>query len=416
VEYSSPDEVAVCNLASISLPEYIDLKKPDRYDYEKLARVVAKITRWLNKVIDKNSYPITEAEYSNKKHRPIGIGVQGLANVFYSLELAWEDEEARLLNRKIFETIYYAALKESHSLGITDGVYSTFKGSQYSKGIFQYDHWKNELGIPYEPILWKKEFQELKELIKKDGLRNSLLVAPMPTASTSQILGNNESFEPGFSNMFLRRTLCGEFMVINPYLYKILKAQGLATDSVKEEIARKKGSVQGIESIPKRLQDIFKTVWEIENKTLVHMAMDRGAFIDQSQSFNIFLKDAKIETAASYLYYIYKNGMKGWYYTRSKQESGALQVDMMNVGVSKKKVTEDPVVVANEDQSSSLKRRKSTEEENSEEGVESLRKKQQVEEIEPPKNAQVFDSQDLLQLMKETEESYVKMDCPSCSG
>ena len=310
IEYTAPDEVAVCNLASIALSKFV---REDRsFDFDKLVEITRVVTRNLNKVIDINYYPIPEARKSNLRHRPIGIGVQGLADAFILMRFPFDSEEARQLNRDIFETIYFAALTESCQLAKEEGHYETFPGSPASEGKLQFDLWNVQ---PSERLDWSA----LKANIKKHGLRNSLLVAPMPTASTSQILGNNECFEPYTSNIYSRRTLSGEFLVVNKHLLKDLVGLGLWSDSMKERIIAANGSIQHIEEIPDELKALYKTVWEISQKVIIDMAADRGAFICQSQSMNLFLKSPSAAQLSSMHFYAWKKGLKtGMYYLRSQ--------------------------------------------------------------------------------------------------
>ena len=281
VEYSAPDEVAVCNLASIALPTFVERGE---FNFQKLHDVVKVVTNNLNKIIDVNYYPVIEAHRSNMRHRPIGIGVQGLADAFLALRMPFDSADAKHLNIQIFETIYHAAVEASTELAARDGAYETFKGSPASKGQLQYDLW----GVT-PTDLW--DWDEVKEKVSKHGLRNSLLVAPMPTASTSQILGFNECFEPYTSNIYSRRVLAGEFQVVNPWLLRDLVDLGLWSDNMKNRIIADNGSIQNIPNIPQELKAMYKTVWELSQKTIIDMAADRGAFIDQSQSLNIHIKD-----------------------------------------------------------------------------------------------------------------------------
>lgn len=310
IEYTAPDEVAVCNLASIALSKFV---REDRsFDFDKLVEITRVVTRNLNKVIDINYYPIPEARKSNLRHRPIGIGVQGLADAFILMRFPFDSEEARQLNRDIFETIYFAALTESCQLAKEEGHYETFPGSPASEGKLQFDLWNVQ---PSDRWDWSA----LKANIKKYGLRNSLLTAPMPTASTSQILGNNECFEPYTSNIYSRRTLSGEFLVVNKHLLKDLVGLGLWSDSMKERIIAANGSIQHIEEIPDELKALYKTVWEISQKVIIDMAADRGAFICQSQSMNLFLKSPSAAQLSSMHFYAWKKGLKtGMYYLRSQ--------------------------------------------------------------------------------------------------
>jgi len=321
IEYTDANEVAVCNLASVALPKFVrqGLNDTRTYDFEGLANVVRVCTRNLNRVIDVNYYPVEEARNSNMRHRPIGIGVQGLADVFMMMHLPFESVEARQLNKQIFETIYYAAVDASADLASEEGPYETYEGSPASEGKLQYDLW----GTRPSP-LWN--WDELKEKVAEHGLRNSLLCAPMPTASTSQILGNNECFEPYTSNVYVRRTLAGEFVVINNHLLRDLMKEGLWSPLMKTKLIASNGSVQNIPEIPKRLRDLYKTVWEIKQKHLVDMAADRGAFIDQSQSFNVHMKDVSRKKLTSMHFYGWKKGLKtGMYYLRTQAATDAIQ-------------------------------------------------------------------------------------------
>ncbi|XP_047509637.1 ribonucleoside-diphosphate reductase large subunit [Pieris napi] len=335
VEYTSEDEVAVCNLASIALNMFVNENKT--YNFEKLKEVTKTITQNLNKIIDVNYYPVPEAKNSNMRHRPIGIGVQGLADTFVLMRYPYESENAMKLNQQIFETIYYGALEASCELAEKEGVYSTFENSPVSKGILQYDMWNK---IPTD--LW--DWVALKEKISKYGLRNSLLLAPMPTASTAQILGNNESFEPFTSNIYQRRVLSGEFQVVNHHLLKDLTQADLWDEDMKNLIIHNNGSIQNIERIPKEIRDLYKTVWEISVKTTIQMAADRGAFIDQSQSFNIHVAEPNYGKLTSIHFHAWKMGLKtGMYYLRTKPAANAIQftVDKSKVKVENGKVDKD---------------------------------------------------------------------------
>ncbi len=310
VEYTSPDEVAVCNLASLALGKYV--KEDGTYDFERLYEVTRIVTRNLNKVIDVNYYPIEEARNSNMRHRPIGLGVQGLADAFILMRHPFDSPEARQLNRDIFETIYFAALSESNALAERDGTYESYKGSPASKGILQYDMWGVEPGERWD-------WSDLKKKIKKNGLRNSLLVAPMPTASTSQILGNNECFEPYTANIYSRRTLSGEFIVVNKHLLRDLNRLGLWNEDMKHRLMAANGSIQDFEEIPQEIKDLYKTVWEISQRVIIDMAADRGAFICQSQSMNLFVQNPTFGKLSSMHFYAWEQGLKtGMYYLRSK--------------------------------------------------------------------------------------------------
>jgi len=323
IEYTSEDEVAVCNLASVALPKFVD-EENKTYNFQELAHVIRVMTRNLNKVIDVNFYPVKEAKNSNMRHRPVGLGVQGLADVFQMLRMPFESDEAKLLNKQIFETIYYAAVDASCELAKKEGPYPTYEGCPASKGKLQFDLWDR----PGEKVeltgLW--DWDELKARVKEYGLRNSLLVAPMPTASTSQILGNNECFEPYTANVYLRRTLAGEFVVVNRHLLKDLLARGLWTDVVKHKLLQADGSCQQIEEIPQDLKDLYKSVWEISQKHLIDMARDRGAFIDQSQSFNVHMVGPTRQKLTSMHFYGWNRGLKtGMYYLRSQAAVNAIK-------------------------------------------------------------------------------------------
>ncbi|SJZ52546.1 ribonucleoside-diphosphate reductase subunit alpha [Sediminibacterium ginsengisoli] len=323
MEFTSPDEVAVCNLASLALPKYVI---DGKFDHDKLYEVTYQATKNLNRIIDYNYYPVEEAERSNLRHRPIGLGVQGLADVFIQLRLPFESEEARQLNKEIFETIYFAAMTASKDLAITDGPYETYEGSPVSKSIFQFDMWD------VEPTL-RWDWYTLKAEVKKYGVRNSLLVAPMPTASTSQILGNNECFEPYTSNIYVRRVLSGEFVVVNKHLLHDLVALNLWNDDMKNEIIRNNGSIQKIDGIPNDLKEIYKTVWEIKQRAVIDMAADRGAYICQSQSLNLFVDAPTTAKLTSMHFYAWRKGLKtGMYYLRTKAASQAVQFTVEKQG------------------------------------------------------------------------------------
>ncbi|CAI4211774.1 unnamed protein product [Parascedosporium putredinis] len=336
IEYSAPDEVAVCNLASLALPSYVDYGK-GVYDFEKLHDVTKVVVRNLNKIIDVNYYPVQEARNSNMRHRPIGVGVQGLADAFLALRMPFESPEARQLNIQIFETIYHAALEASMELAKEQGTYSTYKGSPVSQGILQYDMWNVK---PSD--LWN--WEALKEQIKQHGVRNSLLLAPMPTASTSQILGNNECFEPYTSNIYQRRVLAGEFQVVNPWLLRDLVDLGLWSDAMKNRIIAEGGSIQNIPSIPDDIKALYKTVWEISQRTVVQMAADRGAFIDQSQSLNIHMREPSMGKITSMHFTGWKLGLKtGMYYLRTQAAAAPIQftVDQEALRVADPNVAKD---------------------------------------------------------------------------
>ncbi|XP_055305625.1 ribonucleoside-diphosphate reductase large subunit-like [Sitodiplosis mosellana] len=329
VEYTDTDEIAVCNLASIAVNMFV---KPDKtYDFPKLKEIVKVVTRNLNKIIDVNYYPLPEAEKSNKRHRPVGIGIQGLADAFILMRFPYESEEAAKLNQQIFETIYYGALEASCELAEKYGPYETYQGSPVSKGILQYDMWDK---TPTD--LW--DWNALKQKIASHGVRNSLLLAPMPTASTAQILGNNESFEPYTSNIYNRRVLSGEFQVVNHHLIKDLTEIGMWDDDMKNEIIADYGSIQNITRIPQEIRDLYKTVWEISVKTTMNMAADRGAFIDQSQSFNIHVAQPTYAKMSSIHFYAWKLGLKtGMYYLRTRPAANPIQftVDKKRLAASR---------------------------------------------------------------------------------
>jgi len=322
IEYTAPDEVAVCNLASIALPKYVT-EGPDGklfFDHNKLYEITKVATKNLNKVIDINYYPVEEARRSNFRHRPIGLGVQGLADAFIMLRMPFDSAEARGLNEDIFETIYFAAAETSMELAKTQGTYETYEGSPASKGILQFDMW----GVTPKSGRWN--WNDLKEKVKKYGMRNSLLVAPMPTASTSQILGNNECFEPYTSNLYTRRTLSGEFIMVNKHLMKDLIELGLWNDNMRNRLISTNGSVQNVPGIPQNIKDLYKTVWEISQKVIIDMAADRGAYICQSQSMNIFMQDPNFGKLTSMHFYAWKKGLKtGMYYLRSQAATAAIK-------------------------------------------------------------------------------------------
>ena len=316
VEYCAPDEVAVCNLASIALPRFVI---NNAFDHQKLFEVTYQATVNLNRIIDRNYYPVDEARNSNLRHRPIGLGVQGLADAFILLRMPFDSDAAKQLNIDIAETMYYAALTASKDLARKEGTYSTYQGSPLSKGIFQFDFWGVVPGNRWDWSLLQTE-------IKEHGVRNSLLVAPMPTASTSQILGNNECFEPYTSNIYVRRVLSGEFVVVNKYLLKDLVNTGLWNDEMKNKIIAANGSVQNIDEIPQEIKDIYKTVWEIKQRTLIDMAADRGAYICQSQSLNLFVQQPTKSKLTSMHFYAWKKGLKtGMYYLRTQAAAQAVQ-------------------------------------------------------------------------------------------
>ena len=324
MEYTSPDEVAVCNLASIALPMFV---KDGAFDHDELYRVTKQVTKNLNRVIDRNYYPVQEAENSNMRHRPVGLGVQGLADAFIQLRLPFTSQEAKDLNQDIFETLYFAAVTASMEEAEKDGPYSTFKGSPMSKGEFQHNMW----GVKDEELSGRWDWAALRKQVKKHGVRNSLLVAPMPTASTSQILGNNECFEPYTSNIYTRRVLSGEFIVVNKHLLEDLVELGLWTEDMKQELMRANGSVQNIEGIPAEIKELYKTVWELSMKDIIDMSRHRGYFIDQSQSLNLFMEGATMAKLTSMHFYAWKSGLKtGMYYLRTKSAVDAIKFTLSN--------------------------------------------------------------------------------------
>jgi ribonucleoside-diphosphate reductase alpha chain len=324
LEYTAPDEVAVCNLASISLPMFIENGK---FDHQKLYDVTKRVTRNLNRVIDRNYYPVPEAENSNMRHRPIGLGVQGLADAFILLRLPFTSDEAKQMNQDIFETLYFAAVTASMEMAKEEGPYSTFKGSPISQGEFQYNLW----GLKDSDLSGKWDWESLRKEVMEHGVRNSLLVAPMPTASTSQILGNNEAFEPYTSNIYTRRVLSGEFIVVNKHLLEDLVKLGLWNDTLKQEIMRHNGSVQNIEAIPQDIKELYKTVWEMSMKDIIDMSRQRGYFIDQSQSLNLFMEGATYAKLTSMHFYAWQSGLKtGMYYLRTKSAVDAIKFTLNN--------------------------------------------------------------------------------------
>ncbi|MFX0555875.1 ribonucleoside-diphosphate reductase subunit alpha [Maribacter sp. CXY002] len=337
LEYTSPDEVAVCNLASIALPMFI---KNGDFDHKELFKVTKRVTKNLNRVIDRNYYPVKEAENSNMRHRPIGLGVQGLADAFIMLRMPFTSDEAKKLNQEIFETLYFAAVTASMEMAKVEGAYSSYEGSPISNGEFQYNLW----GIKDEELSGRWDWAKLRKDVKKNGVRNSLLVAPMPTASTSQILGNNECFEPYTSNIYTRRVLSGEFIVVNKHLLEDLVGLGMWNENMKQELMRANGSIQHIETIPQDIRDLYKTVWELSMKDIIDMSRHRGYFIDQSQSLNLFMENANYSKLTSMHFYAWKSGLKtGMYYLRTKAAVDAIKFTLDN---SKKKAA--PVSVAAE--------------------------------------------------------------------
>ena len=321
LEFTDKDETAVCNLASIALPKYVD-PETKTFDYEKLHEVTKTVTKNLNRVIDRNFYPVETARKSNMRHRPIGLGVQGLADVFILCRHAFDSDEAKEINARIFETMYHAALEASSELAEVDGPYETFEGSPASQGVLQYDMWEGETKLHYD-------WDALKERIKEKGLRNSLLMAPMPTASTAQILGNNECFEPYTTNIYLRRTLAGEFVIVNKHLVDDLKEIGLWSKDMKDLMVKAGGSIQNIVDIPDEIKKLYRTVWEIKMKDVIDMAADRGRFIDQSQSMNLFMESPTMSKLSSMHMYSWKKGLKtGMYYLRSKAKARPIQFSL----------------------------------------------------------------------------------------
>ncbi|CAL68414.1 ribonucleoside-diphosphate reductase subunit alpha [Christiangramia forsetii] len=336
LEYTSPDEVAVCNLASIALPMFI---KGNEFDHKELFKITKRVTKNLNKVIDRNYYPVKEAENSNMRHRPVGLGVQGLADTFIKLRMPFTSDKAKKLNQEIFETLYFAAVTASMELAKEEGPYSTFKGSPISEGEFQYNLW----GIKDEDLSGRWDWGKLRKQVMKEGVRNSLLLAPMPTASTSQILGNNEAFEPYTSNIYTRRVLSGEFIVVNKHLLEDLVSRNLWDDEVKNAIMRNNGSVQDIDIIPDDLKELYKTVWELSMKDIIDMSRHRGYFIDQSQSLNLFMENANYSKLTSMHFYAWKSGLKtGMYYLRTKSAVDAIKFTL------EKEKKKEPIVAVSE--------------------------------------------------------------------
>ena len=323
MEYTSSDEIAVCNLASLSLPMFVENKQ---FNHELLFTVTKRVTRNLNKVIDRNYYPVQEAENSNMRHRPIGLGVQGLADAFIMLRLPFTSDEAKKLNQEIFETLYFAAVTASMEMAKEEGPYSTFKGSPISQGEFQHNLW----GMKDEELSGRWDWSSLRKEVMKHGVRNSLLVAPMPTASTSQILGNNEAFEPYTSNIYTRRVLSGEFIVVNKHLLNDLVERGLWNETLKQELMRNNGSVQDL-NIPQDLKELYKTVWEMSMKDIIDMSRQRGYFVDQSQSLNLFMQNANYSKLTSMHFYAWQSGLKtGMYYLRTKAAVDAIKFTLNN--------------------------------------------------------------------------------------
>ena len=340
IEYTAPDEIAVCNLASIALPKYVT--EDGTFDHDKLFEVTYQATLNLNRIIDENFYPVEDARNSNMRHRPIGLGVQGLADAFILMGLPFESEGARALNREVFETMYYAAMTASKDLAKELGAYESYAGSPVSKGIFQFDMWDVT-----PTARW--EWDVLKEEVKQYGVRNSLLLAPMPTASTAQILGNNECFEPYTSNIYTRRVLSGEFIVVNKHLLKDLVREGMWNKDIRQKIMTANGSIQNINEIPQRLKDLYKTAWEISQKAIIELAADRGAYICQSQSLNIFMENANFGKLTSMHFYGWEKGLKtGMYYLRTKAATDAIKFTV------DKTVEELPLLADVEDQQAAI--------------------------------------------------------------
>ena len=340
IEYTSKDEIAVCNLASISLPMFI---KEGKFDHQELFEVTKRVIKNLNKVIDRNYYPVKEAENSNMRHRPVGLGVQGLADAFIKLRLPFTSEKAKELNQEIFETLYFASLTSSMEISKIDGPYDSYKGSPISNGELQHNMW----GIEDKDLSGRWDWTSLRKDIKKYGVRNSLLMAPMPTASTSQILGNNECFEPYTSNIYTRRVLSGEFIVVNKHLLNDLVNLGLWDEEMKQELMRANGSIQHIETIPLEIRNLYKTVWELSMKDIIDMSRHRGYFIDQSQSLNLFMEGATMSKLTSMHFYAWKSGLKtGMYYLRTKSAVDAIKFTVKKK-LEEKKITESNKIKEN---------------------------------------------------------------------
>ena len=340
IEYTSKDEIAVCNLASISLPMFV---KEGKFDHQELFEVTKRVIKNLNKVIDRNYYPVKEAENSNMRHRPVGLGVQGLADAFFKLRLPFTSEKAKELNQEIFETLYFASLTSSMEISKIDGPYDSYKGSPISNGELQHNMW----GIEDKDLSGRWDWTSLRKDIKKYGVRNSLLMAPMPTASTSQILGNNECFEPYTSNIYTRRVLSGEFIVVNKHLLNDLVNLGLWDEEMKQELMRANGSIQHIETIPMEIRNLYKTVWELSMKDIIDMSRHRGYFIDQSQSLNLFMEGATMSKLTSMHFYAWKSGLKtGMYYLRTKSAVDAIKFTVKKK-LEEKKITESNKIKEN---------------------------------------------------------------------
>ncbi|CCG23302.1 Rnr3 ribonucleotide reductase large subunit [Candida orthopsilosis Co 90-125] len=389
VEYSAPDETAVCNLASLGLPSF--LRSTDdciEFDFDKLHSVTKVVTRNLNKVIDVTRYPVESAETSNKRNRPIALGVQGLADLFLELRLPFDSQEAKKLNSQIFETIYHAAVEASIELAKLDEPYFTFAGSPASKGTLQFDMWN------HKPEFYD-DWDQLKDDVKNYGMRNSLLIAPMPTASTSQILGFNECFEPYTSNLYTRRVISGEFQVVNKYLIKDLSDLGIWNSAMRNRIIQDGGSIQDISVIPKDIKELYRTVWELKQKDIIDMAADRGKFIDQSQSMNIYMQNPTIGKLTSCHFYAWEKGLKtGMYYLRTQAATRAIQFT----------VDKDKVALAEKQEvHKSLKRKKY---------VEVSQKRRRVSVYTTP-DSEVYDIHDTTPVACDIRDAD---NCDSCSG
>jgi ribonucleoside-diphosphate reductase alpha chain len=394
MEYTSPDEVAVCNLASIALPMFI---KNGEFDHKELHRVTKRVTKNLNRVIDRNYYPVEEARNSNMRHRPIGLGVQGLADAFIMLRLPFTSDEAKQLNQDIFETLYHAAVTASMEQAKEEGAYSSYEGSPISQGQFQHNLW----GVKDEELSGRWDWDKLRKKIEKHGVRNSLLVAPMPTASTSQILGNNECFEPYTSNIYTRRVLSGEFIVVNKHLLEDLVKLGLWNENLKQDLMRANGSIQQIENIPEDIKELYKTVWELSMKDIIDMSRQRGYFIDQSQSLNLFMENANYGKLTSMHFYAWKSGLKtGMYYLRTKAAVDAIKFTLDN---TKKK--EVPVSIAAEAEVAAA-----TPEAATALPVETASVKQQEIDIEPLSQAE------MKELIARAKEGQADDDCLMCGS
>ena len=393
IEYTSKDEIAVCNLASIALPKYVT--KDGRFDHEELYEVTKLITRNLNRVIDRNYYPVVEAKNSNVRHRPIGIGVQGLADTFIQLRLPFTSEEAKNLNKEIFETIYFAAVTASMEEAIKYGPYQTYEGSPISKGQFQYNLWE----LKDKDLSGRWKWADLRKKVLKHGVRNSLLLAPMPTASTSQILGNNECIEPYTTNMYARRVISGEFIVVNKHLLKDLVDLGLWSEELKQELMRSNGSIQHIEGIPEDLKELYKTVWELKMKDIIDMARHRGCFIDQSQSLNLFMEDPTEKKLTSMHFYAWRSGLKtGMYYLRTK---AAVDPTKFTIDISKKQVEKVKYATGKTKVSTGIALETGT-----------MPRKSENDDVE----STPIDPEDLKEMIIHNRDNKEDSDCPMCGG